>query len=555
MFVVDEAHMVTAWGDDFRPAFQQIAAARTELLAHNNQKFVTVLMSATLTAYSQDALYALFGLPGPVKQVHAVRLRPEPSYWVKEAANEEERMKWVEDALAHLPRPLILYVTRRRDAEKWQRCLLEAGYRRVGMMHGDTPDDERAQLLDSWNRDKVDIVVATSAFGLGVDKQDVRCVVHATCPEDVDRYYQDVGRGGRDGFASLSVVVWTQADRKLAWSLAIPTFIGVERGSQRWRSMFSAKVASRVPGLHYDVPLDVSPGGNSADIDMSNDENTRWNLRTLLLMARAGLIDIHGSRIEGESGRHLITVGIHDFGHLRDELWEERVGPLRTRLLDANKAAWDSLIELLDAKQCFAMHFQGAYEVRERDVSVVRACGGCPHCRQNREPPSCGRLVPRFSPGEPWPSRTMGAALESLLHGKGFGLVFHDDGDSTSDRVQRLVTWAVGQGVRNLVLPDRVRREWRDLLSRLGRRPLFIHAGLPREAERSQPTMVLAEGMSPPEWARVWAYFVSGDVPTPPALLVLPLGARDPSTGRLLRDTVSSIRKISMEQWQEEFEE
>ena len=112
------------------------------------------------------------------------------------------------------------------------------------VLHGlvGTPEGERSSLLDAWNGDEVDIVVATSAFGLGVDKPDVRAVIHATCPEDIDRYYQDVGRSGRDGFASFSLVVRTDRDLRDARNLAVPRFIGVERGLERWSAMFGAAV-------------------------------------------------------------------------------------------------------------------------------------------------------------------------------------------------------------------------------------------------------------------------------------------------------------------------
>ena len=96
-------------GEGLRPAFQQIASFRHELLAEcGDRPFVTVLLSATLTPYSLDALYDLFGVPGPIHQVHAVRLRPEPSYWVSHAPDEISQRTRVQEALDHLPRPLIL---------------------------------------------------------------------------------------------------------------------------------------------------------------------------------------------------------------------------------------------------------------------------------------------------------------------------------------------------------------------------------------------------------------------------------------------------------------
>src|SRR5262249_23315383 len=132
----------------------------------------------------------------------------------------------------------------------------------------------------------------TSAFGLGVDKPDVRAVVHAALPEGVDRLYQEVGRGGRDGLPCLSLLVWTRGDWRTAKSLVSPTLISTERGRERWRAMFHADVPLPGSGERFRVRLTTLPSKRPRDIDMTNEEHRRWNLRTLLLMDRAGLVQL-----------------------------------------------------------------------------------------------------------------------------------------------------------------------------------------------------------------------------------------------------------------------
>ena len=210
LFVIDEAHMVEHWGDEFRSAFQEITAIRADLLRRASDKpFRTLLLTATLTEGALDSLQTLFGEPGPFALVSAVQLRPEPAFWTSYCPSDEVKHARLLESLKYLPRPLILYTTLVSDAKRWYALLRACGYLRTGLMTGETGRNERLDLLARWRTDELDVMVATSAFGLGVDKNDVRVVIHACVPENLDRYYQEVGRGGRDGLASASLVLYT----------------------------------------------------------------------------------------------------------------------------------------------------------------------------------------------------------------------------------------------------------------------------------------------------------------------------------------------------------
>jgi len=284
LFVVDEAHMVEHWGDEFRSAFQEIAAIRTDLLRNSGEhRFRTLLLTATLTETGLDSLEVLFGGPGPFKLLSAAQLRPEPAFWAAYCVSDEVKTSRVLEAVRHLPRPLILYTTLVEEANRWHSLLINQGFLRTGLMTGKSGRDARATLLAGWRADEIDIVVATSAFGLGVDKDDVRAILHACVPENLDRYYQEVGRGGRDGRASASLVLYTANDLKQAKNAR--KLIRVELGRERWGAM----VRSWEPmgDGRYRVPVDAAPAYNP---NADNDYNVAWNLRTLTLMARAGLI-------------------------------------------------------------------------------------------------------------------------------------------------------------------------------------------------------------------------------------------------------------------------
>ena len=219
LFVVDEAHMVERWGDEFRSSFQELGGLRTDLQRHvppGSSPFTAVLLTATLTDSAFDTLETLFGGGQALVPVSAAQLRPEPSYWTVEVASEEARTATVLEAMRHLPRPLMLYLTEPAEAMRWASCLREDGYRRLDVVTGHTPNAERAEVIRRWRDCDSDVVVATSAFGLGVDQGDVRVVLHATLPENVDRFYQEVGRAGRDGAASASLVIYTREDVRRA---------------------------------------------------------------------------------------------------------------------------------------------------------------------------------------------------------------------------------------------------------------------------------------------------------------------------------------------------
>src|SRR5262249_37091367 len=141
------------------------------------------------------------------EEVHGVALRPEPEYWASQAENEQEREGRVRELVRVVPRPFLIYVTTPQDAARWDDNVAKMGINRRGCVHGDTPPDEREIVINKWRAGDIDCVIATSAFGLGMDKSDIRAVIHACIPESIDRFYQEVGRAGRDGLAAVSFLI------------------------------------------------------------------------------------------------------------------------------------------------------------------------------------------------------------------------------------------------------------------------------------------------------------------------------------------------------------
>nr|WP_281281943.1 protein DpdF [Rubellimicrobium roseum] len=394
--VVDEAHLVDQWGTDFRTEFQELSGLRRELLslAPSDRMPRTLLLSATLTDASLETLNALFGAEQNFGSVAAVRLRPEPDYWVA-PCQQEGQVERVLEAMHHVPRPAVLYVTRVEDAEAWQGRLRAVGFSRVQMLHGKTPREARERIVAQWREGLLDIVVGTSAFGLGIDYAHARSVVHACVPETLDRFYQEVGRGGRDGRASLSLIVPTPSDLGTAEALNQQKLISVDRGLERWAALFAGKQV--LSDGRIAVRVDGSPGTTEDDIDMNGQRNADWNLRTLALMARSGLIRLEGAPRPPLAERgDWIAVEICEESHLARTVWEEKVERARREARDARERNLRLMRRFLAADECPATILEDLYG-RE---GVARACSRCATCRSDpsrRRPES-----PLGEPSAPW---------------------------------------------------------------------------------------------------------------------------------------------------------
>ena len=369
-----------------------------------------------MTGACLDTLEVLFGSPGPFGMVSAVQLRPEPTYWLSACADGSIRQSRVLQALRHLPRPLILYVTKVEDASYWLTQIRNAGFARAAIVTGQTSASERARVIRDWQADALDLIIATSAFGLGMDKADVKAVLHACIPEHIDRFYQEVGRGGRDGKACVSLVLYTPDDRGVAADLNQKAVITVRKGYERWEAMFRGR--QDLDDGRSRVRVDVVPSYGFTNFE-NNSYNVSWNVRTLTLLARAGIIEIDaqpppgpnssgttdgrevGSRYQSEMDRHrnervlrILNEGHLDFANT----WEITVEASRRRSDRSTREGLRLMFEVLDTTRCVAEVFADAYQITpDARRSLVHgifpslSCGGCPGCRSAGRDPFAGR--------------------------------------------------------------------------------------------------------------------------------------------------------------------
>lgn len=530
-FIIDEAHMVEQWGDDFRPAFQELPGLRKDLLRLSS--FTTLLLTATLTQSCLDTLETLFG---DLELVSAVQLRPEPAFWFARCDSEEIREQRLIEALYNLPRPLIIYATKVEDVRRWKRVINIAGFKRCDVMTGKSTTAQRLELIQKLQDQKIDIVVATSAFGLGIDQADVRAVIHVCIPETIDRFYQEVGRAGRDGKASLSLTLYTKADFGIAEGLNEKSTITVERGLQRWQSMFNKKVS--LGDNRYRVPIDTPPSFDEQDIDMQGERNRGWNIRTLTLMNRAKLIELdfeeppqqnHDEPEEvyqkaWDTYRNSRIIRINNEYHLIKQTWDDEIEPVRQQRKIWSDRNLELMKEALRAKRCISEIFSDAYSIPNQ-VRVSRACGGCSVCRAKGVEPFSG-IMPQ--PGRVWknPNLAIGEELERLLFGDEVMLIFYDflEDKSKKRRINSVLKWFVEQGIRNMIIPTEFKEDLNKEVNRIPNAFIFYWETYQPIKMPEIPTLIFH-----PPGKRLSHNFLLTNKSQAPLIALLPIDVPDPN--------------------------
>ena len=453
--IIDEAHIVIEWGNFFRVDYQCLEPWRNNLY-EKNSKLKTVLLSATYEKNTVKILQSMFATGDKWIEIRCDALRREPRFELVTATSFRDKNEKTRELLRCLPRPMVVYVMRPDQAEKVKEMAADIGITNVETFTGKTKADERSRIIDEWSENEFDIIVATSAFGVGVDKSDVRTVLHLYVPDNPNAYYQELGRGGRDGLPCLSVMcVYPDEDLESAFVMT-DKVLGSDKILGRWDSMLNSHTSTR--GIDY-CTLDTSVKPNYNSVDYAEDTSTvdqKWNIYVILLLRRYNLIKILDMVVDPKTQVYFIRVSILDKRLLQiTDQTKALIEEVRAKEWTKNEKDFKTMSRAVKQgkRMCWSeMFFNSTYSM------VSEYCAGCDnHKNIVDSDPMRFELVKKV----PAPTRKFSVELDNMFASSNEAILFSDI-DNTE-----LIGRVINRGFSTVIINDEEQSSYFNLLNNI----------------------------------------------------------------------------------------
>lgn len=358
LVVVDEAHCISAWGHDFRPDYLRLGAA-IERLGHPP----VLALTATASPPVREEIVTQLHMRDPRLVVGGFD-RPNIRLDVRRATTADDKKQALLDVLPQLSGIGLVYVSTRAATHDYAELIGETGLR-TAAYHGGMRAKERARVHEGFLDDCFDVVVATSAFGLGIDKPDVRFVLHESVPDSLDDYYQQIGRAGRDGDDAHAVLFYRPED------LALRTFFAASAPPEdTLRTVFGAVPKEPISLRELRTRTGLKP---------------RTVTNAVNLLARADAIH------DGSAG--IVTTGVGIEAAVTAAL---HVATVDQRMDESRVEMMRGYAETRDCRRRFLLEYFGEHP--------DGPCGNCDRCDDNREDESSCAAKP--SEPNPFPVDT-----------------------------------------------------------------------------------------------------------------------------------------------------
>jgi ATP-dependent DNA helicase RecQ len=259
LFVVDEAHCISQWGHEFRTDYLKLQHVIAKL-----QNPTVLALSATATAEVQEDIMNKLNRPDMKKRVYPMD-RENIAFVIEATSNWFAKVERIIEVLKTRRVPTMIYFSSRLWCEKVSQLLqAELPNYRISYYHGGMEKDDRLLIQQQFMNNQLDVICCTSAFGMGVDKQDVRLVIHYQLPTQIESYIQEVGRAGRDGKQSVGLILYCNGDEQLPYRLIEQELPSEQQINYVFRSLLQQE---HTPLSQFEDEL----------VEMEQLNETQWN--------------------------------------------------------------------------------------------------------------------------------------------------------------------------------------------------------------------------------------------------------------------------------------